>query len=137
MNIRFTYALKRTLLYASSLALFACGDCGASTNNNNPPADMTPTCTPACADGQSCVDGTCVDEGTASGLVVTAPGARSCEILLEEQASKVLGATYTDGVQGAWRKKAPNVALAISQTSDADLYALDSVTMCVGSERIC
>ncbi len=69
-----------------------------------------------------CTEGVC--EGVVvSGLTISSPEARSCELLLQESAGRVLGATYADGVQGAWRKRAPNVAVAISQTSDAPLPA--------------
>ena len=60
-----------------------------------------------------------IDVLASSGLSVSSDTARSCEILIEEKAGKVLGATYGEGVKGALRRQAPNVAIAISASSDA------------------
>lgn len=72
-------------------------------------------------DGEAVCDaGTCVG-GTVSGLSISNEAARSCEILIEEKTSKVLGASYGEGIKGAWRRRAPNVAIAITQSADAAL----------------
>ncbi len=133
MKSRILNPLKRASVMAASLMLFACGDCGGSANNMNNTPDMTPECTEgqvdcscdaqgACADGAVCSGGMCVG-ATTSGLTLSAAGARSCEVLLTEGASRVLGASYAEGVEGAWRKRAPRIAIAISQTADADMPA--------------
>ena len=98
---------------------------------------MTPTLPPKeCSPGEmNCVckaDGSC-DGGavcsadlcvgaTLRGLSIDAQGARSCEIMLKESGdAKVLGATYSDGISGALRRQAPNVAVALAAEADADL----------------
>ncbi len=137
--------MKKLLFYAvvgmSMAVLPACGGCGK--DNNQTTQDMSPTdpdmssdagtdmtgCTagdPGCActmdnmcnGGAMCVDGMCMG-AQSSGLNVLTDTARSCEILLKEQdGGRVLGATYASGVTGSMRRRAPNVAIAISLAED-------------------
>ncbi len=123
--------IRRTFL---SSALFlsvgvASGCSDPEGEQNNTPIECVAgqvgcACTSAstCGDGAVCEEGMCVGVAV-SGLTISSELARSCEVLLLESGSEILGATYADGVQGAWRKRAPNVALALSQTSDATLPA--------------
>ena len=140
--------MKRIILrqigLLATVALFTatgCGGCGGDNNENQNPnntennttpnstANNTTACTAGevgcacdadggCAEGAACSGGMCVGAAT-SGLSVSSDLARSCEILLEEKGGKVLGATYGEGVKGALRRQSPNVAIAISASSDA------------------
>ena len=127
-----TSNLVSTLLIAS-FALFtsACSGCEATEENNT--TENNTECTAgevgcACLADSTC-NGTAVcnsgmcEGATVSGLVVQASGARACEILLTESGATFLGATYGDGVQGAFRRQAPRVALALSASGDADFPA--------------
>jgi hypothetical protein len=141
--------MKRIILrqigLLATVALFTatgCGGCGNDNNENQNPNNMenntspnnttpnnTTNCTAGevgcacdadggCAEGAACSGGMCVGAAT-SGLSVSSDLARSCEILLEEKGGKVLGATYGEGLKGALRRQSPNVAIAISASSDA------------------
>lgn len=139
--------ILRQISLLATVALFTatgCGGCGGDNNENQNPNNTENNTTPnnsaanntnntsctageagcacdadgGCADGSMCSGGMCVAVAS-SGLSVSSDTARSCEILIEEKAGKVLGATYGEGVKGALRRQAPNVAIAISASSDA------------------
>lgn len=122
--------LARPLMTLSTLALMglsACGGCGPEENNTNNEPDMTActagevgcacTAESTCGAGAVCTDGMCVG-ATVSGLTVESADARSCEILLEETGAQIKAATYLEGVQGAMRRKAPRVAIAMMRDGD-------------------
>ena len=105
-----------SLALAVSLTLSACGGCDGGENNANDTNNTNNTnnaqctvgeagcaCTSegACTDGSVCTDGQCVG-ASASGLVVDAAEARSCEILLEEGSGELLDVTWGEGLEGAW-----------------------------------
>ena len=125
--------LASTLLIAS-FALFtsACSGCEA-TEENNPTENNPPACTAGEVGCECLADSTCngtavcnsgmCEGATVSGLVIQASGARACEILFAESGATFLGATYGEGVQGAFRRQAPRVALALSASGDADFPA--------------
>lgn len=71
-----------------------------------------------CEGDLMCVDGKCTGVET-SGLTINTAEARACEIMLEEKGGQVVGATYAEGVKGAFRRKSPRVAFAISMTEDS------------------
>ncbi len=116
-----------TLSTFALLGLSACGGCGPEENNVNNQPDMTActagesgcacTAESACGAGSVCTDGMCVG-ATVSGLSVESADARSCEILLEETSAQIKAATYPEGVQGAMRRRAPNVAIAMMRDGD-------------------
>ncbi len=125
--------ITTTLLLSLPLTLGACGGCGKdnnqTTNNNQTTPDMG-ECVAGAAGCACTMDGTCdgdamcvnnLCEGAqSSGLTITSDAARSCEIMLtESEGGRVLGATYAEGVKGSWRRRAPNVALALTRTDDA------------------
>lgn len=65
-----------------------------------------------------CVEGMCVGAAT-SGLSILTQEARSCEVLLvEESGARVLGVEFAQGVVGAWRRQAPNVAITFAREGD-------------------
>lgn len=138
-------AIALALALASALVASGCSGCGdpppevnnpvnhqttpannqTTGNNRNSCAAGAAGCAcmgdSTCNDGAMCVDGMCVGV-MATGLVVDAPDARSCELLLVESAgARVLEATFAEGTLGAMRRRAPRVALAISRDADADL----------------
>lgn len=123
--------IATTFLLGLPLALGACGGCGNDNNQtttNNTTADMD-ACVEGAAGCACTMDGTCDGDAMcvnnmcqgaqSSGLSITSDTARSCEIMLtESENGRVLGATYADGVKGSFRRKAPNVALALTRSDD-------------------
>ncbi len=120
-------SFKNNLLYlvASTLMLFACSS-KETENNTKPP--ITNTCTAGeagcdcttemtCTDGSMCTGGKCAC-AMVKGLQIQSDEARSCEVMFQEASGTFVGATYADGVKGSFRRHAPKVALAISQTKD-------------------
>jgi hypothetical protein len=109
-----------------ALMTVGCGGEQENPNNETPGCTAgTPGCAcaeDACSGGAVCVGGVC-EAVSVSGLTFSSALARSCEVLVTQGSGAVLGATYADGVQGAWRSRAPRVAIAVSQTSDAPLPA--------------
>lgn len=111
-------------------AFVACGDDDAPP----PRRDAGPmACTPgregcACLEGAMCMGDLMCDNGmcrgqTRSGLTVTDPMARSCELLLVELGGEVLGVDYGTGVRGTHLREAPRNALAFHRTTDSAFEA--------------
>ena len=136
------HIMKRLLVLSllfSTIGLSACSGCSEdnnTSNNQNNAQDMSPdstectagevgcacTASSTCEDGAMCVDGMCVGAAS-SGLSIDNNSARSCEVLLVEKGARVLGVNFADGVKGAWRRQAPNVALAFARDGDVAFEA--------------
>jgi hypothetical protein len=116
-----------TFTLAAALA-FGVAACSDDDKKKDPPAGCTPGTTTGCAAGQICgSDGTC--QAATSGMITIATAsARSCELLFEQAGTTIVDATWGTGVKGAVRKRPPNVAIAISRTSDA-AFGADAVTL--------
>ena len=141
MKLRTTLNILLALTVAITTS--ACGGCGGQNNDttdmsqtdapdmSSETPDMPGECTPGsagcqcaaddkCDEGATCSNSMCVAVAT-SGLSFSSTDARSCELLIVEGEAKVLGATFAEGLKGAWRKRAPNVALVVTQTQDEAL----------------
>lgn len=140
----------KAILIGSLATLTACGGCGSDNNqgNNATPnntannTNTAPNTTTQCPDGSAdcpckagdmCNTGLVCDTGkcvgmTASGLKVSSPDARACELLIEEGTTKVLNATGKDGTKVAFKRRAPNVAVSFMSTTDAEI-ATGSVSL--------
>jgi hypothetical protein len=87
----------------------------------------------ACIEGSMCLgdlmcsDGLCAGFD-AVGLTVSDQAARSCEVVLFEQSTEVLGVDFADGVQGTSVREAPRTAVTFHRMVD-EAFAAGSVTV--------
>lgn len=131
------------VLRCVALALMCCVVLACDDDTQKKDAD-TVTCTPgalscACTDSGGCDSGlvcdassVCVSEtGTTTGLVIATDTARACELLFEQTSgAELLSVRYGAATTGALKKREPNVALAISRTSDTP-FESDSLSVVV------
>jgi hypothetical protein len=116
----------RTLLLCVVLAAAAVVP---GCNCGSPPPDCTPG-----ADGCACREGSQCDSGLVCGasntcsaatlatLRVEEPAARGCEVLLVEAPGTSLSSVgFKDGVQGAFVREAPRVAVTFVAGADASI----------------
>ncbi len=110
------------LISLSFLLMVAAGACGDDDSTDG-------MCTPgerdcACIEGVTCngslvcSDGLCVDVDT-SGLNVSDPAARSCEVIVVEDNIEVVNVTFGEGVEGTFIREAPRVAVTFHKTDDS------------------
>lgn len=129
--------LEQPLMLIATLggALLLAAGCGCSEDKKSVAADAgdAGVCAPGtsgcacrdgveCNDGLECIDGLCSGT-TAAGLVIDDPDARGCELLLEEGASRPVGATYADSVRGTFVREAPRFVLSFVSKTDAPIEA--------------
>ena len=93
-------------LLASLLALTACSGGGSQpTDDNNGPAGAT-----------------------AGNLVIDAPEARACEVLLSSETARIRSAEYGTNVEGKLRSRSPRTALAVLKVDDT-AFAADAIAL--------
>jgi hypothetical protein len=75
-----------------------------------------------CDPGLTCgPDGKCAG-GSTSGVTITDPAARGCELLLNEPlGTSVVSVTFANGVKGAWVRESPKVAVTFVAGADAPI----------------
>jgi len=113
---------KLVALLAMCMMTSACGGCGGENNENNNENNNNEPCV-----GDDC------EQVVSAGIVVGAEAARSCEVLIEEGASKLSAITFADGTTGAMRKQAPKVAVTFARDDDS-VFAGDFAPLSVVGE---
>ena len=123
--------LRKSLVLCLFAALIsACGDTA-------PPPDAG-VCAPggagcACLAGGLCGAGLVCDTGlcravSTSGLTVTNAAARSCEVVLVEAGTEVLGVDFADGTLGTQVHESPRTAVTFTRQTDTP-FAAGAVTV--------
>lgn len=110
----------------------------ASACGEPEPSPDAGTCAPgsagcACLEGAMCADGLVCDNGLCrmvarAELTVTNPAARSCEVVLVEAGTEVLGVDFAEGNLGTHEREAPRTSVAFTRQSDT-AFAGGSVTV--------
>ena len=85
----------------------------------------------ACDDGASCTDGTCEAVQDRS-LVLDAPGARACEILLRDGGEQLASVSY-EGARGAHVRESPRTAIAVHSGGEGELSSHAISVRVIGS----
>ena len=106
--------------------------CSGSDGDSPPPGGQcTPGTSTGCPAGQICTaEGVCQSAGVQGSLSISAPSARSCEILLESTEASVLSANFGSGVVGAFRARPPRYAVAMTRASDGS-FGSDAATLTI------
>lgn len=110
---------------AAVLLLAACdGPDHAADAGGCAPGAADCACLPTgdCHAGLTCDDGLCRGQEGVS-LVVTDPAARSCEAIVVEDATRIFGVDFGDGVSGTHVREAPRTAVAFHRTTDGAFAA--------------
>lgn len=113
---------SRFLALAFTLTAVACGGDDAPADDGATPCaagELACVCLPgdACADGLACIDQEC-QAPAELGLAVTSASARSCEVLLRRDTSRIVGASFGPAATGAHVQKGDYSALAFHATGD-------------------
>lgn len=100
-----------------AFALVACG--GGSGDDPACDGELGCTCSPAqtCGDGLTCVDQQCQRPDTLE-LAVSDPAARSCELLVRETGTRVVGAEFGPAVTGVHLREGDRSALSLFANQD-------------------
>ncbi len=123
--LRTASTLVLLTLSALPATLVGCGNGGGGGGNTQPACTAGAkgcACKPgnACDDGLTCTGNVC-GEGVSSGVVVSSPNARGCDVLLEEKGVRVEKVAYDSTVKGTFIRQAPRVALSFVSASDAPI----------------
>lgn len=113
--------LHRYVLSLSTIALaFALAACGGGSGDD-PACDgeLGCVCSPAqtCDDGLACVDQQC-QRPDALDLLVSDQAARSCELLVRETGTRVVGADFGPAVTGVHLREGDRSALSFFASKD-------------------
>jgi len=125
--------------FALGLSAVALSGCSCSDESDSPAgAECTPGAESCecrngteCDNGLACSGGVCV-AATQSGVVVSDPNARGCEVLLVEQGSKIQAVDFGQSVRGTYVREAPKVSLSFISTTDVAITGI-SVSMLGGA----
>ena len=114
--------LSRLLAIAFTLTAVACGGDDSAGDDGAPPCtagELACVCLPgdACADGLACVEQQC-QAPVELGLAVTSSSARSCEVLLRRDSTRIVGASFGAAATGAHVEKGDHSALAFHARGD-------------------
>lgn len=127
-----TFARMRCSALLALALLGLAGGCGddSSGKGDDMQADAG-VCTPGskgceCAAGNVCDDGLACDDDVCGGGVSLPPvafpnSARSCEILLVEGDTDVIGIEFGDNTTGAFIREEPRIGVALHANSDAPM----------------
>lgn len=93
-------------------------------------------CTPlhACDDGLVCNQNTCVEPHHTT-LVVSAPGARACEVVFQEGSTVIAEATFDDDVRGSSARRGSRMSVAFISSADAELTGAGVRLLWLGNQR--
>jgi hypothetical protein len=106
--------LLATLLAAALLSSVGCGEDPAPKSTSVPDAAGTDEDT-------TTGDSDAIDPGVKSGLTLSDPNVRGCEILLTEGTAKIESVSFDGTVVGTFIREAPKVAVSFVAAKDAPM----------------